>query len=191
MSKESIDKPFFLNGNGSNGSVDNRKRKDTVEIIRPSIVPTVSLTFTHDRWAKGWTLLKDTPLRKGETLSTEWEVVHFLKERELYINGEELIKRAYELGAVYGQRHAEGLLEHPEFIPAGADDFYLLFVGTVLGLCDMVSDCVPYLHIFRSEWFMHLCWLGTGFNSDYRLLRPRNIALPKQNGNGRRIPWRT
>ena len=83
--------------------------------------------FVYDRTRDGWELLEDVdfaPIDPGKL-----ELVPFLNQGETII-GTEMARRAKELRANLGQRHAEFLLEHQAKIPKEFRKYYLVFTGT-------------------------------------------------------------
>lgn len=120
----------------------------------------------------GWTLLEDT--REPWPIST-LDLVPFLKGDEHYTGGEEMVRRAEELHANLGQRHAEFLLEHQEVIPPEFRDYYLVFPGTVWRARDGRRGVAGLC--WRGErWGLRFDWLESGFHGSCRLLCPREPA---------------
>ncbi len=130
----------------------------------------VSGTFKRDMHKDGWTLLENVPRR----LSSVIEEVPFLRRSETYINGEEMVRRARtkELDANYGQEDAEWLLDNQDKIPVALRKFYLVFPETVWQAL-FGRRGVPYLSWYGGQWLLSFGWLGYGFNSYARLVRPR------------------
>jgi hypothetical protein len=106
--------------------------------------------FEHDKQKDGWTLIEEGP--KLSKKNQKLEIVSFLKEGESYINGEEMRKRAKELGSL-GQHQAEQLLKQASDIPEEWKNYYLLFPETVWrhpgGLL-----YVPYLYWDGGRWVL-------------------------------------
>lgn len=116
-----------------------------------------------------WKLLENTPRR---LTSANIEAVSFLKGNETYINGEEMVRRAVELDANYGQEDAEFLLEHQADIPKELRSLYLVFPGTKWQGSDEDRD-VPCLSWDGGQWVLFFCWLDYDFDGSDRLVRPR------------------
>lgn len=128
-------------------------------------------TFVHDKRQDGWTLLENVARRI--TSVRDLELVPFLKGGETSVIGEEMARRArVELDANLGQEDAEFLLAHQDEIPAEFQKYYLVFPGTVWrfsGGC----RCVPCFDWGGLRWVLDFFWLGCGWGSDGRLVRPR------------------
>jgi hypothetical protein len=126
--------------------------------------------FAYDKAKDGWTLEADTP--EAELFEpNQLELVSFLRERESWVSGEELMRRAVELKANLGQRQAEYLLKHQEQIPKEWRQYYIVFTGTTWR---GRRGCrgVPCLYCFAGRWRLRFHWLGGGFLSYDRLVRP-------------------
>jgi len=142
-----------------------------------------SSVFQHDmrkkEW-KPWALVEDVD-DAGEISITNLELVSFLKKGEDLISGEEMRKRAKELNANLGQRHAEYLLEHQKEIPVEWREFDLVFTGTLWreqkgGSFFRRRDSfyMPCLSWGGGGWWsLYFGWLGRNWDSGERLLRPR------------------
>lgn len=117
-------------------------------------------------------LLEHAPRRI--TSVSDLELVTFLKEGEILIGGEELVRRARtELNANYSQEDAEWLLDHQDEIPEEFQNFYLLFTATVWK--HYGHRYIPYM-----DWFEWPGWSlaftqfdDSNFCSPSRLPRPR------------------
>ena len=151
-------------------------------VLRDALMPDgksgiATPTFKRDmrkEGKEGWELLEDVEGPDPETaLANGLEGVTFLKDGEQYVNGEELVRRARgELKANLGQRHAEYWLEHQEAIPEELRSCYLVFTGTIWRDRDGYR-CVPGLAWGGLRWDLDFTWLGRGFRSYARLVRPR------------------
>lgn len=127
-----------------------------------------------ERGMTGWTLLEPAPAEEGEF---ELTIHDFLKEADNgCCGGEEMVKRAKEMGALAGLRHAEAVLRNQEKIPVELLKFVLVFAEVwqspdgdrgVWCLCwDGKRLCLSY------------SWLRNGFDSHYRLVAPRKYQKP-------------
>ena len=127
--------------------------------------------FSRDMKKEGWTLIEDVS-EPDEISISGLEIFSFLKEGEDHISGEEMRSRAKDMGANLGQKHAEYLLEHQADIPKDWRSFYLVFSGT----CWRYPDgdlIVPCLGWSGGRWCLCFLWLGDGWGSNDRFLRPR------------------
>lgn len=126
--------------------------------------------FKYDKTKDGWTLLEDIPFDGKQFIP---DIVEFLKPNESYVNSDVMRTRAKELNANLGQRHAEYLLKHQELIPAEwRGKYYFVFPGTVWR--DSDGDwCVACLYWDGGRWCLYFYWLGDGWSSRDRLVRPR------------------
>ena len=123
--------------------------------------------FKRDMRKEGWTLLENIPRR----ISSIIDAIPFLKN-ESTVNGDVMAMRAVELDANYGQEDAEWLLDNQDKIPAELRKFYLVFPATNWRLLVGYRG-VPYLIWFGGRWVLDFYWLGGGFSSGVRLVRPR------------------
>ena len=129
--------------------------------------------FQYDKTLDGWKLLEPGPKHYGEPLTPE--LVGFLKQGETSIKGEEMLKRAKELGINSGQQYAEYLLKHQELIPEEWRGKYVpIFPGTVWQDQDPDGDRrVPYLIWGEGRWRLNFGWLGRSWGGGGRLVRQR------------------
>jgi len=129
--------------------------------------------FTHDKTKDDWELLEDVGFVPVISSFDELELVSPLKSGEIHLPGEELVQRAREeLRANLGQRHAEYILQHQEGIPEEWRANYLIFPGTIWRGSGG-ARVVPFLYWGGGRWFLYFCWLEDDFDSDDRLVRPR------------------
>lgn len=126
-------------------------------------------TFRYDKSKDDWKLLENTPRR---LTSANIEGISFLKGTESQINGEEMVRRATGLDANLGQEDAEFLLEHQDEIPAELREFYLVFPGT-MWQGSGEDRFVPFLSWVGGQWVLCFFWLGSGWVSFGRFVRPR------------------
>lgn len=127
--------------------------------------------FKRDMCKEGWKVVEDV----GEVellLPDKLELVPFLIEGKKYINREELVRRVKEQKANLGQRQAEYLFEHQEEIPKEWRQYYLVFTGTIWR-GRYGPRRVPCLVWRGGRWCFGFYWLGGGFGSRVRLVRPR------------------
>ena len=123
--------------------------------------------FDYDKTRDGWTHEIKAGVQDGEvTLG----LVSFIQEGESSVPGDEMVRLAKENDAMLGQRHAEALLRNQDKIPEEWRDYILVFPG------DVWRDphgrrVVPYLCWYGGRWYLHFCWLESGFYSRGRLLR--------------------
>ncbi len=151
------------------GSLD---PEEIAHAVQP-IINRGAAVFKYDKRKNGWKLLEHVP--RGLTSVSDLELVPFLKSGESSIRGEELVRRSrLELNTNYGQEDAEWLLEHESEIPAEFRPFYLVFTGTVWGDA-FGRRSVAYLYFFGERWLLFFYWLGGGFLSVVRLVRPRKV----------------
>lgn len=124
-------------------------------------------TFDYNKTKDGWTLVSDSEDKEGDF---EPELMEFLREGESSIIGEEMLKRTEKEG--FGQRHAEAMLRNQNAIPVEWRKYVLVFTGTLWrGLSG--NRYVPHLYWSGSGWYLHFRWLGYGFVSYSRVVRPR------------------
>ncbi len=99
----------------------------------------------------------------------KFELASFLRGNESSISGNEMIKRAKEMGADFNQGTAEILLANQNRIPESWRKFYLVFPGTVwLGL---IGECfVPCLRWHSGRWILYFYWFGIVWGADDRFL---------------------
>ena len=131
----------------------------------------IAPVFSRDMTKEGWELIEDAQ-SPWPIVIENLELVSFLKEDENLISSKEMCKRAKELDANLGQRHAEYLLNHQKEIPAEWQGFYLVFAGTVWRY-RFGNLRVPYLSWLGATWYLNFHWLGVDWPSWARLVRPR------------------
>ncbi|MDP3093640.1 MAG: hypothetical protein Q8N16_02645 [bacterium] len=127
--------------------------------------------FSRDLAKSGWDVIENAQLPWPIAIAN-LELVSFLGKNEKYISSEEVRRRAKELGANLGQRHAEYLLEHHNEIPAEWQKFCLIFAGTVWRHPDD-NLYVPYLCWRGGMCDLNFFLLGCDWDSRGRLVRQR------------------
>ena len=137
--------------------------------VEGKFVSGVTPAFVHDKTKDGWTLIENTVRRITSVRDTE--LVSFLKNGEVFINGEEMLRRArVEFDANCGQEDAEYLLKHEAKIPEEFSLYYPVFPGTVWQ--DSGHSLVPYLLWDGERWILSFGWLWGVWSSRARLVRP-------------------
>lgn len=126
--------------------------------------------FVYDKRKDGWELVEDVDFSAVNPAGLE--LAPFLKAGENSIGGQEMVRRARELRANLGQRHAEYLLEHQSDIPAEFRKYYLVFTETIWRHPGGRLD-VACLRWRGGQWVLSFRWLGRGWRSRGRLPRPR------------------
>jgi hypothetical protein len=91
----------------------------------------------------------------------------FLYEGEPLILGDEMIKRAKELGIITGLRHAEAIIRCDRKVNKAFGNFILLFPEVWFG---SGGACVWCLYPISGYWQLNYDEIRHGFNSDYRLV---------------------
>ena len=154
------------------GRVDRRELHRVLAGIPASeagIAPAES--FLYDRRSDGLILVEDVPRRI--TSVRDLELLPFLKDGENSVNGEEMVLRARgDLNANFGQHDAEWVYAHQHEISPEFRKYCLVFPGSVWGGSGR-NRCVPYLYWDGERWVLRFSWLGYGFGSSDRLVRPR------------------
>lgn len=125
--------------------------------------------FVYDKTKDGWKLVSDLKYEAGEM---ELELVEILKSGETSIRGDEMAKRAIELDANSGQKHAEFILKHQDLIPKEWRSSYITFPGTVWQDSDG-DRYIPCLDWRGECWFLYFFWLESDWDSNDRILRLR------------------
>lgn len=121
--------------------------------------------------------ITEEQLRKevfGETFTVgdrTYELVPFLKEGEESISGDEMLKRAKELGAECGEEDGKYILEHCGEIPESVREYFLIF-SAWRGPGDPRYVACLYWH--DSEWDQYWYWLDYRWGGRYRLVRRMN-----------------
>lgn len=146
------------------------RRCVTADCESISINVSSSIPFDRDMQQEGWKLKNDREIRDGEFIL---ELLDFFQKKESHVSGNELVKRAKEKDALFGQRHAEALLRNKDKIPEKWRKYVLVFPGTVWR--DSRGDLrVPCLRWHDRCWDLCFGWLAPGFYSHCRIVRSRN-----------------
>ncbi len=130
-------------------------------------------SFADNITKYGWRMVENVVKPKKITIA-DLEIVSFLKTGENRITGSVMRQRAKELGANFGQRHAEYLLAHQREIPKEFRDYFLVFPGTVWQSHDGTLG-VPYIgwDSMSEQWYLNVRWIGFDWWDEARLIRPR------------------
>ena len=126
--------------------------------------------FAYDKRKDGWELIEDVAFAPFDV--SKMKLVPFLKSGESSANSEEMVSRALELKANFGQRDAEYLLEHQQEIPKEFRKYYIVFTGTKWRNPDGNRN-VAYLNWNGKQWYLNFNWLENDWNSNDRLPRLR------------------
>ena len=138
-------------------------------VISPPLF--VNAILKRDMRKEGWKLLEHT--MRCITSAADLEAVSFLRGREDYTNGEEMVRRARtELDTNYSQEDAEFLLDHQNEIPTELRPYLLVFTATIWEDSDG-HRLIPCIHWNGERWGLRFDWLDGDFGSRYRLVRPR------------------
>jgi hypothetical protein len=126
-----------------------------------------NLASAVDRDMTGWEC-KEPVKGEGEF---ELEFKEFLRKGESYLDGEDMVKRAKELGVDSGLRHLEAVLREQDKIPVEMRQF--CFVSTEVWLDSNGHRGVWFLRWIGDCWVLHYYWLYNRFVFRYRLVAPR------------------
>ena len=126
------------------------------------------LVVNVERDMTDWICLEPVDAEEGEF---EPFLVEFLAEKEPYVGGEEMVKRAKEKNALTGLRHAEAMLRNQEKIPVEWRKYCLVFTE-VWQFADGNRD-VWCLYWDGEHWCLDYYWLSFSFISSYRLVGSR------------------
>jgi hypothetical protein len=120
-------------------------------------------------WIKQIT--KDVPVEPGTYVFTYEE---FLREGEINIGTNEMMRRANESGAVSGVGHALSLLENQGLIPKELRGKYLAFAG-VEAVDFNDSLYAPFVYWNGDAWILDWYWFGVNFSRDGLLVRTSKV----------------
>ncbi|MEK9134733.1 MAG: hypothetical protein AAB451_00275 [Patescibacteria group bacterium] len=126
--------------------------------------------FAYDKRKDGWKLVEDVDFTPIDPAKLDF--ISFLKPGEGSIGGNEMVRRARELHANFGQRHAEYLLEHQREIPQEFRKYYIVFTGTIWRIPDGGLS-VACLLWDGGRWILDFHWLENDWGSGDRLPRSR------------------
>lgn len=138
------------------------------QIISVSVEPFISTDLRR----KEVVLASDTPVHAEETISGVLEARPLLREGEPFLISDAMIRRATDMNAVWGIRHAEALLRNPRCIPPEAEGYYIPFVGTILHrrAGRRCIACLDSAH-HPPQWYLFIADLDAQFFGGGRLLR--------------------
>lgn len=150
----------------------NRNKKDLGwrlrEALSRSDKKTTPLTDSfRDLLQEGWEVAENI---EGEPVPiSQLELVSFLKHGENSVSGEEMRRRAKEMGASHGLRQGRRFLKEQEEAPREWRKYYVPLAGalvqTPFGLL-----CVPYLYWRGGRWELDFDRLGGDWSSLGRLV---------------------
>ena len=127
--------------------------------------------FIHDMRQFDWKLIRDVFTPSKISIS-DLEIVPFLKEDETLTSGKDMEFHANELGANFGQHHAEYILINKDKMPKEWWEYTLVFPGTKW------DDQSQNLHIaclnrYNQEWSLEFCFFNGLWFPNCRLVRLR------------------
>jgi hypothetical protein len=129
-------------------------------------------TFEKPEWIKEVT--KDVPVEPGTYVFTYEE---FLREGEVSVETNEMMRRANELGAVSGLGHALSLLENQDLIPKELRGRYLAFAGVeAVDFKDSLYAAFVYWN--GGAWTLDWYWFGVNFSRDGLLVKTSKLGYP-------------
>lgn len=116
-------------------------------------------------------LVKDALPTEMTIDGVTYDILGFLREKEKYIKGTEMISRVKEMSANLGEEEGKRLLKHQSKIPAAVRG-KVIFVFTDWRNPDE-SDDVYYVYWFESSqsWVETCTWLGDNWGRRCRVLR--------------------
>lgn len=154
-----------------------------------SALHSTDIPFREDKAEEGWILVEDVPEFE---VPVDCESVPFFESGRRSISGKEILRRAKENGANFGQRHAERILLHQPGILERisrawrrppwwrrwlAADQLLIFPGTIWYVIGR-GYMIPCLFRDGPSWRLTFQDLSGIYISNCRLLRPRSCAKP-------------
>jgi hypothetical protein len=139
--------------------------------VRHSVTLTIKSvkTFEKPDWIKEVT--KDVPVEPGTYVFTYEE---FLRQGEISVGTNEMMRRANESGAVSGVGHALSLLENQGLIPKELRGKYLAFAG-VEAVDFKDSLYAPFVYWNGDAWILDWYWFGVNFSRDGLLVRTSKL----------------
>ncbi len=145
-----------------------------VSSTKPTIVPTIIIDpakpFVREMAREsGWKLKKEIVYEPG---AVKLDFIELLYPGEQAVNGTEMARRADELCAVLGQKHAEAFMTQYECWAPPVGVLYATFPGTVWeGKSGYLY--VPCLGWDGRRWHLSFRWLDRQWHSNDRLSRSR------------------
>lgn len=127
-----------------------------------------------DKMPKNWEIIEDVEF-DGSAFTPE--ILSFLEEDEIGIDGKTLRNRAKKLGANLGLLHAEYLESHQDCIPEWCRWFDLVFPGTLVRV-RKDGHGIPCLFWNGKQWSLRFEWLDTEWNSEDRVVRMLKYLNP-------------
>ncbi len=124
--------------------------------------------FKRDFREEGYDLVSNVEPMAGVV---EFEAVHVLKDGESPVSGDELLRRALQLGSNLGQRDGENE-KLTASIPAELRPYYIPLTGTVWVFRESRKRYLTYLFWAGRRWVIDLLYLGDDCGSNARLLVP-------------------
>lgn len=94
------------------------------------------------------------------------DVVNFLATREVFVEGNEMVRRAETLRAAPGLRQAKLMLDRSGAIPESCDHFDLVFAGARVN-----STRIPYLRKVQKHWRLGYGDVNFDWDERARLVR--------------------
>lgn len=120
---------------------------------------------------KGWTVLEDTE-GLGEFEVRDLELVPILEGEEESVSGPEMRKRAKAKDANLSLKDGQRILDHQDEIPEECRPYWISLAGTLVrGRGGRLR--VPGLDWNGGRWHLRFHWLGRGWYSRARFVRPR------------------
>jgi len=163
--------------------------EEVVEFVVNQLRPVFRLEtgFKNDKASDCWQLLADSPAKDGEFIP---ELLPFFSEGEKHVSGNDMLRRAGDLSASCGQRHAEAVIGGKQYkIPQGWQGHTIIFPATIWNIPapgyesasspkapdSPDSRRVPILVCHNGRWAMDFVFLARGFHKGCLLARPRIV----------------
>lgn len=142
-------------------------------LVTESLRVIFTLIAKIERDMTGWTCLEPVEAEEGDF---EPVLQEFLKDGEIYCDGEDMVKCGRNHGALTGLRHAEAMLRNQERILVEWQKYCLVF--TEVWRSPYGSRSVWYLYWHGERWYLHCHRLADDFSSDYRRVASRKYQKP-------------